>query len=510
MPLQYLQEVEGLRPDVEVRYVYNVAGEEYRDTWLRRIQAVPPERPLILTHFYEFDGYTTEPWEAGFLVRPRPVSEPVAPLVPVAATFGGEVRLLGYSLRQERLHPGQVAEFVLAWQAAGPLDPPPSFTLRLVDGEGHPLAQVDRVLGTDCAPGEVRFERLALPLVPMLAPGRYHMTLGAYTVSGAGFETLPAAGGEADIKLTDLELVPLRQDLQSGLFTFHVSRFTLHPQSVPFAGGPALVGVDYDRSVPDVLRVYLRWQGPAGEGLAARVRTANGLEVVAPLPLVPEGAYQTVAVDLQGPVEGTLWLSLADGQAQVKAAAGPWGWPVRETLLPTPARDARFVPLGDEMAVIGATTSTPPPPPIGGGDSPPYAPPIGGGDGPPYRGGGGGRGGVGSGCHPPAPGKMVAVDVTIMALRPLVSDDGTSVRLIDGEGRWLAAHDCQPALGAVPTLKWIGGSRVIDRHLLPLPEDFAGGEVRATLVAYERFRMTALPPMDGRFSEVPLGTWTLP
>lgn len=105
---------------------------------------------------------------------------------------------------------------------------------------------------------------------------------------------------------------------------------------------------------------------------------------------------------------------------------------------------------------------------------------------------------------------MVAVDVTIVALRPLVSDDGTSVRLIDGEGRWLAAHDCQPALGAVPTLKWIGGSRVTDRHLLPLPEDFGGGEVRATLVAYERFRMTALPPMDGRFSEVPLGTWDLP
>ena len=96
------------------------------------------------------------------------------------------------------------------------------------------------------------------------------------------------------------------------------------------------------------------------------------------------------------------------------------------------------------------------------------------------------------------------------AICPLTSDDSTSVRLMGGDGHWLATHDCQPALGAVPTLKWIRGSRVVDRHLLPIPEDFTGGEVRATLVAYERFRMTALPSMDTRFKEVPLGDWTLP
>jgi hypothetical protein len=105
---------------------------------------------------------------------------------------------------------------------------------------------------------------------------------------------------------------------------------------------------------------------------------------------------------------------------------------------------------------------------------------------------------------------VVAVDVTLVSLRPLTSDDATSVRLADSEGVWLATHDCQPALGAVPTLKWIRGSRVVDRHLLSLGEGFAGGEVQATLVAYDRFRTIPLPPMDGRFSEVPLGTWPLP
>ena len=106
------------------------------------------------------------------------------------------------------------------------------------------------------------------------------------------------------------------------------------------------------------------------------------------------------------------------------------------------------------------------------------------------------------------------MDVTLVALRPLTSDDATSARLEDGEGHWLDTHDCQPALGAVPTLKWIRGSRVVDRHLLRVPEGSSGAaqasSVAATLVAYERFRMTPLPSMDERFSQVPLGTWNVP
>jgi hypothetical protein len=460
MPLRYLQQVEGARPDVEVRYVYPVAGEEYRETWLRRVQDADPERPLLLTHFYQFDGYTAEPWEAGFLIRRRPVSAPAARLAPVGATFGDQVRVLGYRLQQDRFHPGQVAEFVLAWQPAGPLERAPSFTLRLVDGEGRVRAQADRRLGTDAAPGEVRFQRLALPLYPTLPPGRYRVTLGAYTVTDAGFENLSTPEGETAIALTGLELVPLGGNRQP-------TPFTLHRQAVPFSAGPTLVGVDYDRSVPDVLRVYLDWQGPAGEGWRARVHTAAGREAIAPLAPIPAGAYQTVGLDLQGAVGSGLWLSLVDGRGQASAAAGPWGWPVEEIRLPGAAPDARFVPLGDEMAVVGAQ------------------------------------------AHPAGPGETMAVDVTLVALRPLTSDDATSVRLVDGEGRWVDTHDCQPALGAVPTLKWIRGSRVVDRHLLQIPGDLTGDEVRAALLAYERFRMTPLPPMDGRFGEVPLGTWPL-
>ncbi len=442
-PLWYLQQVEHLRPDVQVSYVYNVPGEEYPDTWRRRIQEADPARPLLLTHFYEFPGYTTEPWKAGFLIRPRPVTAPAAPLAPLDVTFGDRVQVIGYSLRPESLHPGQLAEFTLAWRVTGSLDPPPSLTLALLDTTGRRVSQADRALPTDLAPGEVRFERLVMPLYPTLPPGRYRVTLGAYTVTDAGFETIPAADGDDAAPLTDLELVPLSRP-----------PFTLHPQKASFADGPTLVGVDYDHSLPDVLRVYLHWRGPAGAGTQAQVQSESGAQATVTLPSIPEGTYQTVALTLAA--EGRLSLTLSSSGSE------------RSVRLPTPLPDARFVPLGDQMAVVGVA------------------------------------------ANPAPPGGTMTIDVALAALRPLTDDDGISVRLLAPDGRWLDRHDIQPALGAIPTLKWIRGSLVADRHLLHVPGDFDGDQVQATLVAYERFRMTTLAPLDGRFSQVPLGTWSLP
>jgi hypothetical protein len=457
MPLRYLQEIEGQRSDdVEVRYVYPIAGEEYHQVWLQRVQDAGPERPVLLTHSYRFDGFTTEPWETGFLIRPQPVVSPAAPLTQVSLTFGSQVALVGYDLPPGPFYPGRVAEVVLAWQSAGSTDSRPSLTLRLVDEQGRHLAQVDRALAVDVIPGEVRFERLVLPLHATLPPGQYRMTLGAYTATDADFETLVLDDGGAAVTLADLAIGPSPR-----------SPFTLHRLTVPFEGGPTLIGVDYDRTVPDVLRVYLHWQGPGG-AWRAQVRAADGPEAGTSLPPVVAGAYQTTMVDLPGSTGGPLWLTLIDVAGERGVAAGVWGWPVREIRLPVPAADARFVPLGDEMAMVGAE------------------------------------------LHRIGSGETLAVDVALVASRPLTSDDATSVRLMDGEGRWLDTHDCQPGLGAIPTLKWIRGSRVTDRHLLSIPDGFGGGDVQATLVVYERFRMTPLPSMDGRFGEVPLGTWTLP
>ena len=84
----------------------------------------------------------------------------------------------------------------------------------------------------------------------------------------------------------------VRLSAHDEVCNLYSSPFTLHRQAVPFgtlntveplragsfASGPTLVGVDYDRSVPDVVRVYLHWRGAVAEGWQARVRSAGGIE----------------------------------------------------------------------------------------------------------------------------------------------------------------------------------------------------------------------------------------
>jgi hypothetical protein len=434
-----------------------VAGEEYRETWQQRVEADADKRPVVLTHFYEFRGYTTEPWETGFLMRRAPVTAPVAPLTLQESAFGENIRLVGFSCRPAGSSPGTLLECTLAWQPLATLDQPTSFTLRLIGETDNRVAQADQALSENVAPGEIRFERLTLPVYPTLAPGKYRLTLGAYAVTDSGFSDLVTGAGDTSTVLMDLDLAP------------RFSRpFTLHPWAMNFQDGPRLVGVDYDRSAGETLRIYLHWQGPAEPGWQASIHAGSDIEAVVTIPAIGAGAFQTVAVDLPGSAANPLRLTLADTFGQMAAAAGPAGWPLTTLSLPMTGADDRFVPLGDDMAVIGATART------------------------------------------AVPGSVTAVDVSLVGLRPLTDDDATSVRLLAPDGHWLARHDMQPALGAIPTLKWIRGSRVTDRHLLSVPEDFEGEEVRATLVAYERFRQVPLVIMDERFGEVPLGTWPQP
>jgi hypothetical protein len=456
-PLAYLQQIEGQRPDVEVRYVWPVEGEAYRDTWQRLVEEAIPERPVIMTHFYTFPGTTTEPWETGFRIALRPLAAPSAPLAPVDVTFAEQVRVLGYSVRLDRAEPGQVAELTVAWQPVGSPEPAPSFTALLRDATGQPVAQADRALGSDWIEGEVRFERFFLPLYPGLSAGTYQLTLGTYTVVDGGFETLVTGAGAEVVPLTTLDLAPVAE-----------RPFTLQRIAVPFRTGPTLVGIDFDRSIPDMLRIYLRWRGPSGTARQARVTTAEGAVAITTVPALPAGAYQTSVINLPGSVAGPLWLSLTGADGKPVLSAGPAGWPTRAARLPSPPPDSRFVPLGDAMAVTGVQ------------------------------------------AQPASPGQTMTVDVALVGLHGLTIDAATSVRLTGDNGQWLASHDSQPALGAIPTLKWIRGSRVVDRHRLSIPAGFTGDGVQATMVAYERFRLAPLVPMDERFSAVPLGEWNIP
>ncbi|NLG27738.1 MAG: DUF2723 domain-containing protein, partial [Chloroflexi bacterium] len=80
----YLQTVEGLRPDVEVTYVFPEGALSNEEVWLRRIGEAIDERPVIVTNwFYAFAGagYTWVPYGEAWLVRAEPLRE-----LPASAT----------------------------------------------------------------------------------------------------------------------------------------------------------------------------------------------------------------------------------------------------------------------------------------------------------------------------------------------------------------------------------------------------------------------------------------
>ena len=95
-------------------------------------------------------------------------------------------------------------------------------------------------------------------------------------------------------------------------------------------------------------------------------------------------------------------------------------------------------------------------------------------------------------------GSRLTIDLDWLALQPLTADYKISVRVTGDNGQhW--AHDGVPALGAIPTLKWIAGSRVADRHVFDLG-DYAG-PLTFEVVVYDQVTRIPLIPLDARFPD---------
>jgi hypothetical protein len=93
------------------------------------------------------------------------------------------------------------------------------------------------------------------------------------------------------------------------------------------------------------------------------------------------------------------------------------------------------------------------------------------------------------------------LDLTWLTTTPIAQDYAISVRLHDETGTWLGMHDMQPGLGAIPTLKWVArGLSIRDPHPFTGNPDPA----YASVVIYERFRLTPLSSTMGEISTLPL------
>ncbi|MDY0019109.1 MAG: DUF2723 domain-containing protein [Anaerolineae bacterium] len=319
-PLWVLQQVEGTRPDVEVTYVYPVAGKEYDQVWQEAAAAVG-ERPLLTTHAYHWDGWTSAPLGGGYRYYRTPLLELPAELgyLPLDAEIG-PLRILGYQIIGEA-HPGSSIELRLAWQAVGSQEPAPSLTARLFAGDGTFLTSNDRALGSDTAVGEVRFTAFTLQLPFTLCPGTIRPTVGVYTVQDGTFNNLGEISLPEQVVSCETPRLPTQRPWP-GFVT---------------ATGPFLRGVDYDVR-GEQTTAYLHFCGP---GQAVSLQAGEAAVSVKGLSL---GECQTVS------------LPVATGARPTFSVAQPDGSQARLLSLPLPIPEAGelYIPFGDQMLLTGA------------------------------------------------------------------------------------------------------------------------------------------------------------
>jgi hypothetical protein len=93
-------------------------------------------------------------------------------------------------------------------------------------------------------------------------------------------------------------------------------------------------------------------------------------------------------------------------------------------------------------------------------------------------------------------GDELLVDLTWRAEAGAADSDYTVSVQAHGEG-WSAQDDGTPALGAIPTLKWLPGMVIHDRHRLRLPAGLpADAPFHVTVGVYDAFSLEPLPVTD--------------
>ena len=425
-----LQDVENLRRDVRVEYVYPQGAQSYADTFTQQAALTARERTTYVTSEYaaafEANGLNVAPlfgvqaWQV--LTRPvTTIAESTGNLL-----FDERVEVFAVQVNTQTVEVGQALDMVVLWSAQGAIHANESLTVRIMRADGRLAANADIKLDPAMAQHTVRSQRLTLGIPLDLAPGEYQVRVGMYQATPAGFRQLKERGGEDFAPSTSIKVTPASQP-----------PVTQHELVTHFTNQAILLGVDYDTGLKDRLRLLTHWRlAPVTSSVTIQDAAGQALAAPATLPAAQsEQAYFSLIFDI--PPQRNVSLSMAGETNAVQ--------------LPDANTGERYIPFADQMVLVGSSTSR--------------------------------------------TGDQLKVDLRWLSAQAITTDDTISAR-VDGDS-FHAAHDGVPALGTLPTLKWIRGSTITDRHPIALGD--YRGPLSGSVLVYNSFTQQQLPALDERY-----------
>jgi len=198
MPLWYMQQVEGLRPDLNGLFPGLLPGEGWANIGQVLDNGLASGRPAYLIKPMPELAVKVAlgPNDSAGLTPVTGLAAGRTPMRPQDSVIGDLVRLTGYDVSLVQVQPGQAFDVDLYWQPLQkmPVDYTSFVHLRLPNGER--IAQSDILLGgvyyptSLWKPGEVLLDRHRIDVPVDAPPGPYELQAGMYQLVGSEAETI--------------------------------------------------------------------------------------------------------------------------------------------------------------------------------------------------------------------------------------------------------------------------------------------------------------------------------